>query len=436
MIYIIILTRIFTIMIKKSIFKVFVFATAMTGAMVLSSCSHDDATYSKEEVQQAKHAATLAQYQQTFVNMLGQPASNQSWDFTLANSHKTRGTGSDSKSLTDWPQESYNVYGYTWKYEVGKTDFNESIINSIYHNGWAGLVADIEAATPKDWAPEGTYKFRLAGAEINKPSGKYYTLGADFGNNNNYILRQIKTNGNTSGVTGDQHTSAIDFDIVNNSEPIWFTAATSKKSSSINSSSNSFGQFVEVKKEYNGKTYTFWGFKVDDSYANIVLIVDKIEAATNYYAKRYFVEDLGAVGNSDIDFNDIVFDVIENSDGTQECIVRALGGTLPITITVCGTSWSKPSPIESMINTGADGKEIDYGMEIAKFTVSGWDPSKNDQVSVAVQDKNGFNFITEFPKNGEIPLMVAFSIAKPWKAEKQPITPEWLSEAGEVEEEE
>lgn len=200
---------------------------------------------------------------------------------------------------------------------------------------------------------------------------------------------------------------------------------------------HTFSDFVEVQKEYNGKIYTFWGFNVENSYADIVLIVDKIEAATNYYAKRYFVEDLGAVGNSDIDFNDIVFDVIEDTNKDQWCIVRALGGTLPITITVCGTSWSKPADkVSDMINTGADGKAIDLGMEIAKFKVSGWDPSKNNQVSVSVQDKDGFTFITEFPEDGEIPLMVAFSIAKPWKAERQAITQAWMSEAGEPAEEE
>ena len=419
-------------MCKKRFFKVFVFATAMTGAMVFSSCSHDDATYSPEEVQQAKHAETLAQYKQTFVGIYGQVASNQSWDFTLGNSHKTRAMGG-KKALKDWPQESYNVYGYTWKYETGNTDFNESIINSIYNNGWDGLVADIKKATAKTWAPTGTYRFRLAGTDHEDASGKYYTLGADFGGNNNYILRQIKTNGSGRGVTGDQHTSAIDFDIVNQSSPTWFTSATSKKDSKVTSTELKFTQFVEIQKEYKGKTYTFWCFKVSESYADIVLIVDKIEAATNYYAKRYFVEDLGGdVSVSDIDFNDIVFDVIENTDGTQECIVRALGGTIPVTITVCGTSWSKPADkVKNMINTGADGNAIDPAMEIAKFTVTGWDPSKNNQVSVSVEDKNGFKFITEFPKDGEIPLMVAFSIAKPWKAEKVKITPEWMSEEGE-----
>lgn len=421
---------------KKYLFSsVLAIATVLTGAVVLTSCSHDDVTYSEENVQQAKHAEALAQYQQSFIGIFGQPASDQCWDFTLANSAKTRATES-VKPLADWPQESYNVYGYTWKYETGNTDFNESIINSIF-GSWKDLVAEIKAATPQDWNPSGTYKFRLVGADINKPSGKYYTLGADFGKNNNYKLRQIKTNGNTSGVTGDQHTSAINFDVVNASNPTWFTVATGDKTTSVNSSSNSFDKFVEVQKEYNGKIYTFWGFNVEKkdreekNFAEIVLIVDQINAPTYKYAKRYFVEDLGGVGSSDIDFNDIVFDVVEYTNGNQECIVRALGGTISCTINVLGRSWTKPSPIEDMINTGADGNAIDYGMVIDHFPVSGWNPDSNNQISVNIKDKNGFNFITEFPGNGEIPLMVAFSVAKPWKAERQAITPAWMSEAGE-----
>ena len=422
-------------MINKSIFSIVLIAAAMTGAMVLSSCSHDEATYSEENFKEAKHAEALAKYQQSFISMFGQPASNQCWDFTLANSAKTRASG--GKALANWPQESYNVYGYKWKYETGNTDFNESIINKIYHNGWTDLVAEINAATPQDWAPKGTYKFRLAGAEIpDEPSGSYYTLGADFVTNghNTYILRQIKTNGNTSGVTGDQHTDAINFDVVNAANPTWFTVATSvnNNKATVNSAERKIQQFVEVQKEYNGKTYTFWGFKVDDSYANIVLIVDQIEAPTYLYAKRYFVEDLGSVGHSDIDFNDVVFDVVEYTNHKQECIVRALGGTIPVTITVCGVSWSKPSPvIESMINTGVGSEVIDPYLEYATFTIENWDPEDNSSISVQVQDKNGFTFVNSFPLNGDIPLMVAFSIGKSWMHETQPISDAWMSATGE-----
>ena len=429
-------------MIKKSLFRVLLLATAMTGAMVLSSCSHSsDAPYDENNVKELNHAKALAQYQQTFVNMFGQPASDQSWDFTLGNSHKTRAKKDNGggKSLADWPSESYNVYGYTWKFETGNTSMNESKVNEIFHNGFSELVGLIKAATPQDWNPKGTYKFRTLGADIcSSPSGKYYTLGADLGGNNNYILRQIKTNGNTSGVVSDQHTSAISFDNINqSSSPVWFTVTTGKKDTKTDATANKISKFVEIKYEYNNKVYTFWGFKVEKgdnkgSYADLVLWVDEIEAPTYYYAKRFFVEDLGGASNSDIDFNDIVFDVVEYTNKEQEVIVRALGGTLPITITVCGTSWSKPADkVSDMINTGADGKAIDYGMIIDSFKISGWDPTDNSKVSVQVEDKNGFKFIEAFPKNGDIPLMVAFSVAKPWKAERQPITAAWLTEEGE-----
>ena len=77
---------------KKYLFSsVLAIATALTGAVVLTSCSHDEVTYNEENVQQAKHAESLAQYQQSFISIFGQPASNQCWDFTLAKSVVTRG---------------------------------------------------------------------------------------------------------------------------------------------------------------------------------------------------------------------------------------------------------------------------------------------------------------------------------------------------------
>lgn len=429
-------------MIKKSIFKVFVFATAMTGAIVLSSCSHDDATYSPEEVQQAKHAETLAQYKQTFVGIFGQPASNQCWDFTLANSIVTRGASSTSKPMTDWPKETANNYGYTWKYATGGDDpMKEDVVAKIFHNDMKEITDAIDNADEIDWNPSGTIIYRpIATCQIASAL-KYFSVGADLGKDNNWNLRQIKTVGTGLGNTSGQHTSAINFDEVKKASSVtWYAVNTDKKTTSIDagSTNNELKKFKEVKVTVNDKTYTFWCFKcsANGSYADFIWWVQEAPGIPTYkYSKRYFVEDLGAVGASDIDFNDIVFDVVEYTDGKQECIIRALGGTLPITITVCGTSWSKPADkVGNMINTGADGNDIDYGMAIARFPVSGWTLNDNTKISVKVQDKNDFEFIAAFPENGDIPLIVAFSTAKTWKAEKRPITPAWLSVDGEVEE--
>ena len=49
-------------------------------------------TFSEEDVQQAKHAEAVAKYEKAFINMFGQPASNQCWDFTQGGSFTaTRG---------------------------------------------------------------------------------------------------------------------------------------------------------------------------------------------------------------------------------------------------------------------------------------------------------------------------------------------------------
>ena len=431
---------------KYFISGVLAIATALTGAVVLTSCSHDDVTYSEENVQQAKHAEALAQYQQSFISIFGQPASNQCWDFTLANSVVTRGhssSSSNSKALSEWPRESANNYGYTWKYATGNDDpMKENVVANIFHNSMTEINAAINAAQEKDWNPSGTIIYRPIAACPNFNGQSYFSVGADLGNTNNWYLRQIKTNGSGLGNTSGQHTSAINFDEVKKASTVtWFASKTSGKKTSIDASSDNYQlkKFKEIKVTLGNKTYTFWCFKChkNGTYADFIWWVQEAPGTPTYkYSKRYFVEDLGGVGSSDIDFNDIVFDVVEYTDGKQECIIRALGGTIPITINVCGTSWSKPEGrVNDMINTGFDGNEIDYTMVFDRFTISGWTINDNSKISVTVKDKTGFSFINSFPGKGEIPLIVAFSTAKTWKAETQPITQAWMSEEGEPEEE-
>ena len=129
-------------------------------------------------------------------------------------------------------------------------------------------------------------------------------------------------------------------------------------------------------------------------------------------SKRYMVEDLGSVG--DYDFNDIVFDVID-TDGKQECFVRALGGTLEISIKVGDSTWSKAPTYNAkqMINTTAP---IDYDAVYAQFDVTGWDYDK-DNVSVIVNNGAETPYTIQFPANGTIPRMVAVKTTKHWMEE-------------------
>lgn len=425
-------------MIKKSIFKVFVFATAMTGAMVLSSCSHDDITYSQEEVQQAKHAQSVAKYEQSFIKMFGQPAANQSWDFTKGGNFTATRGASDDNELSRWPSYSAYLNGYNWKYATGNGDpLPQGTLSSTVVKQ-ANQIADAinkAAENPdniKQWAPTGNYVFRTVASFRNGSTfannDKYYSIGANFGGKNNFIaMMGVKKNGKAvkNGASGVQHTCAIVFGNVP-SDAVWFAVPTSSESASFKAENFPLTTYVEVT--YDGRT--FWGFRCDSAadggkYSDLILWVDEATIPKQkIIAKRYMVEDLGGSGESDIDFNDVVFDVEQFSDGSQKCIVRALGGTLPIKIKVGNSDWwSKPEPVSQMINTQGT---IDEDKVIAEFDVTGWSESSNN-VQVQVEDNNGFEFVTTFPANGRIPAMIAFSTDKVWNAERVSVTEEWFN---------
>ena len=428
-------------MFKGNLFPVFVFATALTGAMVLSSCSHGDATYSEENAQEAKHAQAVANYEKAFVSLIGQPASNQCWDFTKGGSFTTTRGVSDDNELSIWPSHSAYLNGYNWKYATGNGDpLPQGTLSSTVVKQADAIAAAINAAAKagniKQWAPTGNYVFRTVASFRNGSTfannDKYYSIGANFGGKNNFIaMMGVKKNGKAvkNGSTGVQHTCGLVFGNVP-SDAVWFAVPTSSKSASFKAEKYPLTKYVEVNYEIGGKTYTFWGFRCDaeedgGKYSDLILWVDKATMPKNkIIAKRYMVEDLGGSGESDIDFNDIVFDVEQFSDGSQKCIVRALGGTLPIKIKVGNSEWwSKPEPVTTMINTQGT---IDEDKVIAEFDVTGWIESNNN-VQVMVEDKEGYEFVTTFPANGRIPAMVAFSVAKIWNNEKVRVNADWFT---------
>ena len=70
-------------MIKKSYFGIVVISTSMLGAMVLSSCSSDDFSYSEEKVVEVVNA----KYAVAFENAFGKVGSNVDWGFSSKNTN-------------------------------------------------------------------------------------------------------------------------------------------------------------------------------------------------------------------------------------------------------------------------------------------------------------------------------------------------------------
>ena len=424
---------------KKYLFSsVLAIATALTGAVVLTSCSHDDATYSEENVQQAKHAEAVAKYEQSFVNLLGQPAANQCWDFTKGGSFAATRGASDNNVLSQWPSHSAYLNGFNNQYATGNGDpLPQGTLASTVVKQADDIKAAIELAANdpkniKQWAPTGNYVFRTVASFRNGSTfannDKYYSIGANFGGKNNFMaMMGVKKNGKSAknGSSGVQHTCGLVFGNVP-SDAVWFAVPTSSKDASFKADSYPLTTYVQVT--YNNRT--FWGFRCDavkdgGKYSDLILwVAEATMPKVKIIAKRYMVEDLGGSGESDIDFNDVVFDVEQFSDGSQKCIVRALGGTLPVKIKVGNSDWwSKPEPVSQMINTQGT---IEKNKVITDFDVTGWKESENN-VQVMVEDNSGFEFVTTFPANGKIPAMIAFSTAKIWNAETVSVTADWFT---------
>ena len=76
----------------KIYFGIVLFATSMLGATILSSCSHDDFSYSEEKVEEAANAKYAAAFEKAF----GRVGSNVDWGFSSKNANSralTRAVG-------------------------------------------------------------------------------------------------------------------------------------------------------------------------------------------------------------------------------------------------------------------------------------------------------------------------------------------------------
>ena len=371
--------------------KLFLSMTAILSlGMAVVSCSKTD-LYEEGAAEKAQQAKTFAKYKEAFVKHFGKIDPNQSWDFT-----KSYGQGAITRanSTATWSQIQMGAQSnyphiaqdYQQAMELAASD-DVPVVEWPYENAEINLY-------PFYAHGDGKYAyffFGLDGYEIhvNAKDNKYYSLwnkaqsyGTETFNFNTY--RHI----NTYEASGFQW---------------WIGCAKANYNSRTITKYN-----LKYCKCFivNEHTYVAFDCNNDKDYTDLICWVEDITPS-----KRFMVEDLG--GDSDFDFNDIVFDVRPKQSGGYECLVRAMGGTLGITIKVGDTEWSKKDhfTVSEMINT----KDPDYADVKARFDVDGWDVTKN-KVEVTVEGKNG-QFILPFPEDGTVPYMVAVSVAKNWSKE-------------------
>ena len=414
---------------KKRLFLVSCAVTMMAGTLVLSSCSSkgEEYSYSPEKA----HEFIEKDYKSAFIQKYGEISPFETWDLsqrgsTLAGFAGTRGNKGQSSNLVQ-DMASTESYGYYLNYSN-----NESKIAKLFNNNWGDIVAEFGKVQPTAWAPSGKIIFSVVGvSKDDASSAKHFTWGvANTPEGDLYLRQSSPANGKNAkiGNSAEKHTSSLDFSQIPDGAR-WFTASSDKKKVDLSSAYNqTITDFKIVTMTIDGVSYTFWGFKCDKTnpdYTNLVLWVKEIPTVpVPVISKRYMVEDLG--GSYDFDFNDVVFDVIKYSDGSQKCYVRALGGTLDVTIKVANNSWTKRQDytITEMLNTNP----IDPNLCLKEFDATGWD-GDNSKVSVIVEgnDKAAggettYYWAVPFPAQGEAPLIVATMYgSKTWMLERQSV---------------
>lgn len=409
---------------------------ALCVCALFASCSKDAG------FETASNPAELAkiQYKEAFIKKYGPVAANQSWDFS-GYAITTRG---ETLPAMTWEQKQYGG-GIG---DASKTAFLKKIKEDYLE------VKSKVATTAAEPFPY-TYSsmhLRPAFAHGNTDKYSYFSISAEYTyngqtvkSNDDIVINALYNSSTQDGIWYAMQASYVNrgtnygtYDLnfntwrnINTIPCINANTARWKVGYGVAQDELTEKTLTTCKMfTVNGRNYIAFDCDGNGDYSDIICQYQVFEYRQKedpkVYAKRYMVEDLGSIG--DFDFNDIVFDVIQLADGSQKCYVRALGGIYNITITVGNTTWSKNG---SEITLGDETVTAEEGVMyntdpihsdwvLAEFPVTGWDPTGNDvSVSVYTRGQNGefYTNTIEFPKDGDVPMMVAVSTSKVWMLE-------------------
>ena len=403
------------------------------------SCSKSDVF---EQSQSSVSDLKMNQYKTSFVQKYGEIAPDQSWDFSTVSNAKasTRGEGEISEVID---MGAPVVKQFMQTINADRASVKANINNGETKTWIPRLAVEMYAAvaqcdknkTLKDKSNDLYYHFEVCQGEarseimrnVNVKNGRSYDAGTNgYLNNSSHNRRSV----NTKSLSSDAYWVAY-----------YTHAGDYKYANEANAEIMANLKSFEIKnyKEYSVNGRTYWGFDCtnDGDYSDLIFLVKNVDPVKPV-EKRYMVEDLGSIG--DFDFNDIVFDVHEDVQGNQKCIIRAMGGTLDFKLKIGSTEWSKGEDgakkgyqTNVMYNTNPiDGAEV-----LAEFEVKGWKPADNNvTVSVVSKENNGVITVIPFPKKGEVPMIIALDTFYAWMTEKESLPKDWykILDEDEVEE--
>lgn len=402
------------------------------------------------DTDQIVHRKVVDEYKSNFIAKYGQPALDQSWDFTkhtpvdsdvlvedpfFFSNSLTRAESSATTELSEY-EEPVEPNGdiKIWNLNSVKTVNELAYINAyapslptlnwsneyIYgvHDMWVwyarGFAGQYEVDEEGNYIyPDGVANYSL-GIHARTLNGGSQNAGTEYftslpimgmASSTGYSYGSGNTDANTQGSGNRIDASGLNDEMY--VDVYWYAMVDDGTNVTNSEGGQEFRAKWELKtfKEYvtpYGAIYWLFDCNHDGDYRDLICLVEPARV------KRYIVEDLGAL--DDFDFNDIVVDVVSNKDG-QYAIVRAMGGTLDFELTIGNTKWSKSgNNFDAATVYNAYDGEINYAATLSTFNVEEWDPDENN-ISVTVKERLGDGVIISFPfpKAGEVPMIIAIT---------------------------
>ena len=174
------------------------------------------------------------------------------------------------------------------------------------------------------------------------------------------------------------------------------------------------------------KKWVKWQAACDGYYSDWIVTLTKAERidtpptppdTPEGFVCRIIAEDLTIGENSDFDFNDVVFDVYNSG----KILVRACGGTLPLTVAGVEVHGLFGKSTSTMINTGWDGVAVDYENTYREINYGSAIPDKDAANNIPVVVTKSSGPITLTAKKAKVASKVAVGSDYKWCSEREDI---------------
>lgn len=383
----------------------------MTGVAALAmcaaftSCGHDTTPMSQEEINNVKAMEITNKYNQAFIKAFGQPAANQEWGFG-GYSTGTRAANTEGNIWYQTWERPYNVNlsdaeitelkglltktGETVNTQIFpyKNYYVEQIYKGVssdvaYDNNGNATNTSVTGSNQMDW--------------LHARDGQNYTHINNFNYGNN--TTEMVDEGNGTKYTGITLMENMSLDGITATNQFGFSESWGTENGKF------YNNYLIV--EYKGEWYVGFDFEAHKSTATKnngeAMQVNRDWAFTDWIVRIspakaktvdpddvcIIAEDLSADGDTDFDWNDVVFTVHYTSDNTATVTLYAAGGTLPLTVAgeEVHAKFGFPLPdtktgLYKMINTGAKADVNDVAL--VSFNVNSKKSTRGKDIVIKV----------------------------------------------------